>query len=181
MNKEEVTELLEFLEISYPNFEIKEGMTDAWLNELQMYDCNDVKKNLARLMSDEYYQKTPPLVNMIIKNLTKVNEKIDYSKLVYFCPICRRKYNDKELLDEHFDRCSSVKYIVHQYERFKLGKVNKKELYEMAKDEFDTRYKKLLKKIQQLTTNENEKSVISFIFNPPRNENARQFLASKLQ
>lgn len=180
MNKEEVTELLEFLEINYPSFEIKEGMVNAWLNELQMYSCDEVKKSLAKLMSDDYYQKTPPLVNMIVKGLTKVNEKVDYSKIVYFCPICNRHFNDKKLLDEHFDRCSSVRYIIQQYKRFDLGNVDKRTLYEMPKEEFDERYKKLLKKVQELTTNENEKKIIDFIFNPPRNEMAKKFLAGEL-
>lgn len=179
MNREEVVDLFEFLEINYPNFSYSSKTIDTWLNELQMFDVDDVKRNLKELMAEDLYSKTPPLLSRIIRGLTPKNEKIDFTKTVYFCSRCNKGFNSKEDCDEHFDRCSSVDYVIRETRKWFKKELTRKELFAMSDEEFQERYFKLLHWIHDHTQNESEKIRIGFMFNPPRKEKAKQFLESR--
>lgn len=179
MNREEVVDLFEFLEINYPNFSYSSKTIDTWLNELQMFDVDDVKRNLKELMADDLYSKTPPLLSRIIRGLTPKNEKIDFTKTVYFCSRCNKGFNSKEDCDEHFDRCSSVDYVIRETRKWFKKELTRKELFVMSNEEFNERYYKLLHWIHDHTQNESEKTRIGFMFTPPRKEKAKQFLESR--
>lgn len=177
MNSEQIKELIKYLKNSYPNYEFKNEMIDYWINELSRYDYEDIKNKLKELMSEERYAYQPPLLEAITKGITKKHNKVDFSQLTYFCRFCRRPFNDKNELDLHEDRCSSIRYIESQYKRFNWGEVkDKAEMYNMSEEEFDTKYKKILRLVQQNTKDEMEKTRIEFIFNPPSQEQARKFL-----
>ena len=51
----------------------------------------------------------------------------------------------------------------------------------MPEDEFDEKYKIILRKVQSLTTDEMEKRRIEYIFNPPNQEEAKDFLDKDLK
>ena len=181
MDKKEVKELFNYLEQNYSNFEYDKSKFDYWFNELQQYDNDDVRERLKDLMSDERYNYQPPFLETIVKGLTKKSGKLDFSQLVYYCKFCRRGFNDRKELDNHEDRCRSIKYIERQYKRFNLEKIDnakKRELYELSEEEFDRQYKLILKYVMQQTTDESEKTRISFIFNPPSQEQAKAFLGN---
>ena len=178
MNREEVVDLFEFLEINYPNFSYSSKTIDTWLSELQMFDVDDVKRNLKELMAEDLYSKTPPLLSRIIRGLTPKNEKIDFTKTVYFCSRCNRGFNSKEECDEHFDRCSSIDYVIRETRKWFKKELTRKELFAMADEEFNERYRKLLLFVQEHTTDASEKTRIGFIFNSPRKEKAKQFLGA---
>lgn len=179
MNSEQIKELILYLKNSYPSYDFKKELIDYWKQELTQYEYEDIKNKLKELMGEERYAYQPPLLEAITKGITKKHNKVDFTKLTYFCRFCRRPFNDKNELDLHEDRCSSIRYIKSQYKRFRwpeLSGTQIKEMYEMSEEEFDTKYKIILRKVQNLTTDEMEKQRIEFIFNPPSQEQARKFL-----
>ena len=179
MNREEVLDLFEFLNINYSTFESTPKKIDIWLSELQMYDAEDIKRNLKELMAEDLYSKTPPLLSRIIRGLIPKNEKLDFTKTIYFCSRCNKGFNSKEKCDEHFDRCSSVDYVIRETRKWFKKELTRKELFAMSDEEFNERYYKLLHWIYNYTQNKSEKTRIEFIFNPPGKERAKQFLESK--
>lgn len=179
MNRDEVTELLNYINLNYPYFKVDSEVVSAWLNELQMYDVEDVKRNLKELMAEDLYSKTPPLLSRIIRGLTPKKEKIDFTKTIYFCPRCNKGFNSKEECDDHFDRCSSVDYVIRETRKWFKKELTRKELFAMSDEEFQERYYKLLHWIHDHTQNESEKTRIEFIFNPPKKERAKSFLESR--
>ena len=177
MNSEQIKELIKYLKNSYPNYEFKNEMIEYWEQELSQYEYEDIKNKLKELMGEERYSYQPPLLEAITRGITKKHNKVDFNELVYFCRICRRPFNSKEELDLHEDRCRSIRYIEKQYKRFNWGEVkNKAEMYNMSEEEFDKKYKIILRKVQNATNDELEKTRIEFIFNPPSQEQARKFL-----
>lgn len=179
MNKEQIKEIIMYIKNSYSNYEFKKEMIEYWEQELSQYEYEDINNRLKELMSEERYAYQPPLLEAITKGITKKHNKVDFSQLTYFCRFCGRPFNDKNELDLHEDRCSSIRYIKSQYKRFRwpeLSGTQIKEMYEMSEEEFDTKYKIILRKVQNLTNDEMEKQRIEFIFNPPSQEQARKFL-----
>jgi len=179
MNKNEVIELLDFITINYPNFKIDESnfenTVNVWHDELQQYELDDVKKNLKEFMADDYYQKEPPKLSMLVKGLTKKHEKINWSEVETYCPRCHKPLSQSEY-DEHFDRCSSIDYVIRESKKWLRKNLTRRFLWQMSKEEFEERYNKLLKYIMEHTTDERERTRIGFIFNPPSKEKAKQFL-----
>ena len=179
MNREEVVDLFEFLEINYPSFSYSSKTIDTWVSELQMFDVDDVKRNLKELMAEDLYSKTPPLLSRIIRGLTPKKEKIDFTKNIYFCSRCNRGFNSKEECDEHFNRCSSVDYVIRETRKWFKKELTRKELFAMSDEEFQERYCKLLHWIQNHTHNESDKTRIEFIFKKKKKERAKSFLESR--
>lgn len=178
MTETEVKNLLRFLAMEYSSFNVIDDKVKYWYNELQQYDTRDVKSRLKELMANEKYALVPPVLEVIISGLTKKQNKVNFKKMVYFCKFCNRAFNVRYELDKHEDRCRSIKYILRQYENYNLGEIDKKTLYNMTDEEFDERYNKLLQVIKNKTTDEGEKRLIEFIFNPPSWEKAKQFLGN---
>lgn len=177
MNREEVLDLFEFLNMNYPTFESSPEKINVWLKELQMYDIADVKRNLKELMAEDLYSKTPPLLSRIIRGLTPKGEKLDFNKTVIYCPRCHKGFNSHEEEDEHFSRCSSVDYVIRETRKWFKKELTRKELFDMPDEEFQDRYKKLLWWIHDHTEDERERARIEFIFNPPSREKAKAFIA----
>ena len=177
MVKHEIDEIFDYLVNSYgKGFEINDSIYQYWSKELSQYEKLDIMERLKTLMSEERYSMKAPLLEAIVKGITKTSDKINFNELVYYCQFCHRGYNNYEQMVEHEDRCRSIRYIERQYKRFNFGTVNKKELYNLPQEEFDTRYKKLLKLVLERTTNEREKQIIKNIFNPPIEQKAKAFL-----
>ena len=112
MNVEQVNDLLEYISISYKT-EIPTSMLYSWLDVLQAYDYEEVKQSLDEAMAEERFQTRPPQSQYIVRNLVKKYDKVNYKEQVVYCPICRRPLNQPQY-DEHFNRCSSVEYILNQ-------------------------------------------------------------------
>lgn len=180
MNREEVKNIMSYLVDNYKNnFEITQSKKEYWCQELSQYDNEDITNRVKQLMSEDKYAYQPPLLEAITRGVTKKHNKVNFDELVYYCLFCKRPFNNKNELDKHEDRCSSVKYIQKQYKRFswpKLTGTQIKEMYEMPEEEFDEKYRVILRKIQKLTNDESEKRRIEYIFNPPTQEEAKKFL-----
>lgn len=175
MKQEEVIDLLEFININYPDFKVNDKVTKMWFDELQQYDIEDVKDNLKSFMSNEYYQKEPPKLALLTKDLVKKYEKVNWNKVETLCFRCGKPLSLEEY-DAHFDRCSSIDYVIRETRKWFKKELTRKELWQMPDDEFNERYNKLLRYIYEHTTDESEKKVIGFIFNPPKKEIAKSFL-----
>ena len=175
MNYEQVSELLDYISDSY-HTENSTAMIYSWIDILQEYDYEEVKQALYEAMSEDRFQRTPPQVQYLVRNLVKKYDKVDYSKQVVYCPICRRPLNQPDY-EKHFDRCSSVEYVLNQCIRFNSScRYTKRELYEMQDTAFEEYYNTILKYVMNHTTDESEKTRIGFIFNPPSAEKAKEFL-----
>lgn len=177
MNKKQVIEILEFLKISYSNFGGIEDKLPYWEEELKYYSYEDVKRRIKELMELKEFSTNAPTLTRIIGPLTKTGEKMENNDVTYFCQFCKRSFNDYDEMEIHQDRCRSVQYILRQYKRFKLGDIDKRFLYNLNDEEFDIRYKKLLRLVQEHTNDPREKQRIEFIFNPPGQEEAKKFLS----
>lgn len=176
MTELEVNDLLEYMSLFY-KIKINDKMINAWLNTLHQYDCEEVKKSLDEAMSEERFQREPPQAQYLVRGLVKKYDKVDYSKQVIYCQICNRPLNQGDY-DRHFDRCSSIEYILNQCKRFNAPcSYSKKELFEMLDESFEEYYKKILRYVQEHTTDKSEKQRIEFIFNPPSEEKAKKFLS----
>lgn len=176
MTEDEVKELLRHLALSYSSFTIVEEKVITWHEELSLYDAKDVWNRLKKLMTYREYSLSAPTLETLIAGLTKKSLKVDFNRITYFCKRCRRAFNDRNKLLEHEERCNSINYIERQYKRFNLGTIDKKELYNLPFDEFNFKYEKLLKKVQEISDREDEKRLIDYIFSPPSEKEAKDFL-----
>lgn len=177
MTYEEVVDLLDIISSFYKNFDITEEKIQAWLNVLQEYDKNEVNEVLKSAMAEDRFQNNLPTPYYLVRNLVKKYDKVNYKEQVVYCPICRRPLNQPQY-EKHFDRCLSVEYILNQCKRFNTEcRYSKKELYEMNETIFEEYYDTILKYVMNHTTDKSEKTRIGFIFNPPSEEKARQFLS----
>lgn len=175
MNKNEIKEIFKYLKVAYTNYEFKKEFFDYWEKELINYDFNDIMNRLKELMSDERYSYQPPLLDNVIKGLTRKNEKVIVEEKTMLCPRCNKPLSADEY-EEHFDRCSSIDYVIRESKKWFRKELTRKFLWQMSKEEFDERYYKLLKYIMEHTNDENERKRISYIFNPPSQEEAQEFL-----
>lgn len=179
MTKEQVKELLNILNNNYNNFLNEnnyESILTTWLNELCQYDNDEVIERTKELLSKSEFQMKQPTLYHIVAPLTKVNDKVDFTKVVVYCDRCRRAFNKYEDLLQHQDKCSAIDYVIRETKKWFNKDITRRELFQMKDDEFEERYNKLLNYIMNHTTDEDEKKRISFIFNPPTQEEAIQFL-----
>ncbi len=177
MTKTECLEILSELEMFYPFFKNSGEREEAWYRVMYKYDFNETMKNLHIAMANEKYQKEPPTAYYLVQDLTPTNEKVDFNKLVIFCPICKRAVNQNEE-KKHTDRCRSIDYLVRQYKKH-FGKViEKKDLWKMSDEEFDKKYFESIKKIQDTTVNEKEKTILEFVLNNPSQEETKKFISN---
>ena len=178
MNKVEINKLFEIISIEYGNFNVDADKYKYWADFLEPYSFEDVKTRFYELRSQREYTIMPPSASVITRGLTKVNNKIKFDEITFTCQFCHRFFNTYDDMVEHEERCRSVRYIERQYKRFNLnnGNVDKASLYNMPQDEFDSKYRLLLKKVQELTNDAREKQIIENIFNPPKMSDARKML-----
>ena len=183
MGKEEVNELIKLISSNYTNF-VKDGkekdMYKMWFEELQQYDYEDVLEALKSYMAQEKYQYQPPTLYLLISGLTKKHDKKDWSKGTFFCSYCKRTFNNEEEQKHHEDRHRSIKYVIRETKKWFKKELTEKFLWTMSEEEFNERYDKLLKYIMEHTTNETERKIISFIFNPPTKEETGRFLKGEI-
>lgn len=181
----EIKEFLKKLQTLYPKFSLDNGTAELWSGVLSQYDAREVNEMFEFYASKEQYREVVPQVYLIVKSLTKISDKVDFTQKLTYCKFCKKAINilSKDLANvhEHEDRCSAIRHIERQYKRFNLGVIDKAikyELYNMPENEFDEKYKKILKYVQEHTNQEYEKQLIENIFNPPSMEAAKNFLKS---
>ncbi len=179
MTKLEVDELVNLIDMNYRGF-IKEPIlfSKKWYEYLYQYSFEEVENKLHECMSMEQFQYQPPTLDYLIKDLTKIQDRVDLSKMIVYCQFCKRIFNSINELHIHENRCRSVRYIARQYQKYFNREVNKRELYEMDNEEFNEKYDILLKYVEKHISDEKEKKIINFIFNLPGKETAKKFINS---
>lgn len=179
MNKDEVSQLLSDFESNYKDFTVTKELFDTWLNELQQYDFDDVIARVKQLFAGGRYNYNPPPLIMVTDGLTKKHHKLDWKKNVVLCHFCNKGFNVDEKgysaeLKEHENRCRSINYVIRQMKKWYGVTITRGELWALPKEEFDTKYDKLLHYIYEHTDNPVEKDVIGYIFNPPNPQKVKE-------
>lgn len=162
MTSKENTKILDLIAYQNKNFSYDNKMLSAWYEVLKDYDFSDVAQVVAECLSEDKFQYQPPTAYYLVKNLKKVTEKTNINSYQVYCPICGRLFETYTKQLEHFDRCSSVDYVIIEFKKCYPNdkQPNKKELYEMSESEFKIRYLKLLNHIYKNTTSEKEKEIL---------------------
>lgn len=158
MQKEEVYDLVRFVDMSYKGF-VKnlEEMTNSWYRVLKEYKYQDIKNRLDKLMAMEQFQYQPPTLPFLVKDIPTVEEASKKNNFYQECNICHRKFKTEQEYKIHFERCSSVRYVMKQTKKWFKRDLDKRELYQMSEEEFNARYNKLIVHIYKHTENEKEK------------------------
>ncbi len=178
MTKEEIEELFRFLKASYPTYDFNADMISYWANELSQYSFEDVKLSLKHCLANDKYTNRPPQLEVIIFKLPKIKQKIDFTKITYFCRNCRKPFNNLDDCHKHEDRCSSILYIERKSKKYNwdFNDQIKEELYQYSEENFENFYSNFLKTVKKATSLEWERKLINNIFNPPEKEEALKFL-----
>ena len=163
MTERETTRILDEISYQNKNFSYSTEMLKSWYQVLKDYDFEDVMRVMRESLSEEKFQYQTPSAYYLIKNLRKSKEKQELDSYQVFCPICGRLFPTYQEEERHFDRCSSIEYIIREYKKWYGKELDKKELFEMNEDDFKIRYLKLLSHIYKNTTNEKEKEIIEHI------------------
>lgn len=182
MEKNEVKKLVNDINTIYNGKFLKNKSTEdrvnlinAWSKELLKYNYQEVKESLKVYAEHDNYNN-PPQLYLLIKDLVPDEDKYNETKGTYYCQICNKRFSTYEDVKSHEDRCRSINYVISQMRKWYHKDVTRAELWKLSDDEFNTRYDKLLRYIYEHTTDEREKTRISFIFNPPSDYEARKFL-----
>lgn len=139
MNKEETMKLLEKIKTFRQSFLVKKDTVDNWLNVLKDYDYKDVDQKL-----DEYFRESKnfgqyPDPYYLTKYLIKTDEKFSMSNIMIKCPLCFKTISQTKY-DDHYDRCSSVDYVIRMYKKYYHRKLNRVELESLSDEKFDEMY-----------------------------------------
>lgn len=181
MKKNETIEMMKYLKNNYEFFEITEDKVNIWYETLKDYKFTDVLENLKKVIGTGQWKQVPPL-DTIIHNLKTEDKYLDWKKGVVRCPRCGRAFNvDNEnyeckALEEHRSRCNSIDYVIRETKKWFGKDLTRAELWNMPKDEFDYRYNKLVEYIMSNTKDETLKKFLSYEFNAPSDEKAKEEL-----
>lgn len=178
MEKRKVIDILEYLSVNYTTFGDPVSKIEVWNQVLKDYNYEETINRINEMMTRREFLTTPPTLMAIVGPLTKSNEKISLDGKLFGCQFCKRLFNSIEEMEQHEDRCRSIRYIERQYQRFGKDSINKRELYEMQEDDFQTKYKQLLKFVYEHSYNETEKNIIASIFNPPNPDKAKEIIGA---
>ena len=174
MSRSEFLEIFEKVSANAVFFKADEVHEKVWYEVLCNFVYEDAMKNLEILLKDEKFRMNPNVYE-VIKGLTPIDKKVDFGKVVVYCPICKRAVNQSEEA-KHRERCQSIRYLVKQYKKWTGKDLAKRSLWEMSEEKFQEKYDRFLHYILEHTEDKHEKMRIDFIFNPPRKEVAKRFL-----
>lgn len=139
MERKDVSYLLERIQANRQSFLITNAVLDEWSKVLEPYDYFDLNKKLDEYFRDgENFGKYPD-VYYLIKYL-KTNEEKKIENVPYvICQNCRDKvkYEDYK---SHYDRCSSVCYLIEMSKRYLNKELNKQKLFAADFKSFDKYY-----------------------------------------
>lgn len=123
----------------YQEFVIDDYKFDEWYKELKNYDLEDVNQKLDQhLKSEEYYNQVPKLY-FLTKYLTPINKKGIKKNIIVCCPICNREVNF-ENFDNHYGRCSSIRFINLQSIKYKGTGIDINMYQQMTDEKFEEKY-----------------------------------------
>lgn len=142
MTKIEVINFLEKLKVNYNELPIKEDYVfREWYSALKPYDAYDVFLKLDEHLNSNYKSMLPK-PSFITKYLKTPEEKkktaIDY---LIRCNLCSQEMRLSEYDNKHFDRCSSINYLLRTMKN-KGIKVKYEDLEQLDDIKFQKVYEK---------------------------------------
>ena len=160
MEKQETNIVLQRIKTFFPKFYYASYTVENWYMELKDYKANTIVEALRIYAEDN--QEPPSVINLkSIADRLNGQQIFDYETTCKFC----NRVLKKDQVEVHEDRCRSIKYMVRRYKDL-FGKIlDKRELWEISKAEFDERYDSLLKIILDKTSNPYEKDMLTHYFN----------------
>lgn len=163
MNKAEVRNLLKKIQSNYPSFLMSEDKLEEWHKELKDYDCEDVLNRVDEHFRSEKYGRQEPRVYLLTKGLVKTKNKAKRKGIKIRCNICCEVVLLNEF-DNHFDRCSSVKYLNDQNKKYFDKEIDKEKYMNMSDKEFNYKYDKFCEYILENTKSPKEREALENYF-----------------
>lgn len=139
MDTKQVSEVLERIQANRQSFLITNAVLNEWCNVLAPYDYYDVMKKLDDYFRDSDNFGRYPDVYYLTKFLKTIEEKKVLSVPHALCQICRQavKYEDYQ---KHYDRCSSVEYLIEISNRYLSKPLSRKKLMDTDNETFEKYY-----------------------------------------
>ncbi len=127
MTREEGKKIVDKVQVFRQSFLITQTVYQEWFRVLEPYDYYDVEKKLDDYFRDSDNFGKYPDVYYLTKYLKTEEEKKILSVPHVSCQICKKsvKYEDYQ---RHYDRCSSVDYVVEMSKRYLDKTFNKDKL-----------------------------------------------------
>lgn len=138
MELKDVKTILNRIKVNYPTFVNDDYTRSEWYNELKDYSLNDVMEKLEQHFRSEMYGNSIPKVYFLTKYLTKEKDKLKENKFVISCSICGKHITSDDM-EEHYNRCLSIDYLMRNSEKYFNKKLNREKL-EQADDETFNKY-----------------------------------------
>lgn len=160
MTREETTMIVDRIQTHRQYFLVTDKVYREWGKILEPYDYIDVDKELTEfLQNGENYGKAPEAYQLV-KRLLKTSEKSLNNDIIVFCKICNKEIS-LEKYDEHFNKCSSIQYVIDNHEKYYDKKISREKLMELDDKTFDSMYWKFSKQLlEKLTTGKEKDSLI---------------------
>lgn len=142
MTKAEVINFMKKIKAYYDYFPIEDYKIGEWYDKLKKYDLEDVYRKFDQHLEGEL-KDSPPKLHYITKFLKTPEEKArakinDYT---IQCNLCGQWMPLSVYDNKHFDRCSSINYLL-RIMRSKGIEVEYKDLELLDDVKFDKVYKK---------------------------------------
>ena len=169
MTKNDVKKLVDLIVIHRPYFKTRLGdaiyldLLNEWERIMGPYDYEDIKGNLEKFLKDENNYGREPDAYQLIRGLLTIEDKNTNSLGKVTCQFCGRVFNRLEVY-EHEDRCRSIRYMERKYSQLFNRTIDKRQLWEISKEEFDKKYDEFLKYIEP-KVNGTEKMFIQKYYN----------------
>lgn len=138
MELKDVKMILNRIKVNYPTFVNDDYTRSEWYKELKDYSLEDVMKKLEQHFRSEQYGNSIPKVYFLTKYLTKEKEKNTKENISYICPFCKKSIS-LELYEKHYNKCSSIDYLMNLSKKY-FGKPLNKEKLEQADDDVFEKY-----------------------------------------
>ncbi|MCI9585672.1 MAG: hypothetical protein HFH45_03450 [Bacilli bacterium] len=134
----------------------------TWHKVFEPYIYDDVDKALDSFFSSDNFGKTPDPYQLVKGLLTeKEKQKLqDKNSIRVYCPLCKKPYGLSEL-DIHYDRCSSINYIVSNRQKYFGKSTNMAKLNSLTDKQLDEFYMKFIRELREVVTSQDELNAIN--------------------
>lgn len=149
MEKVETQKIINKITTFRQTFLIKKDTIDEWHKVLKDYDYKDVDEKL-----DEYFRESKnfgqyPDPYYLTKYLVKSKEKFSMNNITIKCSLCGEIVLQQEY-EAHFDRCSSVDYVIRMYRKHYHRILNREDLKKLPDDKFEEMYWKFCESLYKI-------------------------------
>ena len=146
MEKKQVIEFMDRIKSHYQEFIIDDFKIKEWYDELKDYLYEDVSAKLDEHLRSEQYGNYIPKVYFLTKYLTKEKDKGIKNECTIACSICGKHILNTEM-EEHYDRCISIQYLIKNSEKYFNKKLNREKLEQADDETFKKYYWKFCKEL----------------------------------